>query len=112
MDVVHVDEPNLFEDIFPHHSVPRIVFDGPILEEIDGRVVRFDPRAVKTRDIHITDTTFRDGQQARPPYTAEQIARLYQMMHRLGGPEGVIRQSELVRMLVQMPRFASEVRPG
>lgn len=25
---------------------------------------------------------------------------------------GVIRQSELVRMLVQMPRFASEVRPG
>jgi hypothetical protein len=43
---------------------------------LDGRLVCIDPRDVKSRDIHITDTTFRDGQQARPPYTTEQTVRL------------------------------------
>ena len=42
----------------------------------------------------ITDTTFRDGQQARPPFTVKQIEDLYDFLHRLGGPHGVIRQSE------------------
>ena len=45
-------------------------------------------------DIWITDTTFRDGQQSREPYTTEQIVRLYEMLHRLGGPKGLIRQCE------------------
>ena len=35
--------------------------------------MEFDFRTAKSRDIHITDTTFRDGQQARPPYTIEQM---------------------------------------
>jgi isopropylmalate/homocitrate/citramalate synthase len=45
-------------------------------------------------DFWITDTTFRDGQQARPPYTPEQILKIYDMLHSLGGPKGIIRQSE------------------
>ena len=45
-------------------------------------------------EIWITDTTFRDGQQSRAPYTTEQIVRLYDYMHRLGGPKGKIRQCE------------------
>ncbi len=45
-------------------------------------------------EIWITDTTFRDGQQARTPYTVQQIATLYEMLHRLGGPNGKIRQCE------------------
>ena len=45
-------------------------------------------------DIWITDTTFRDGQQSRAPYTTEQIVRIYDYMHRLGGPKGKIRQCE------------------
>jgi len=89
-----VTEPNLIEELFPYDTVPRITFDGPIIEEIDGQQVRFDPRRVLTEDIHITDTTFRDGQQARPPYTVEQIVAVYDMLARLGGPHGVIRQSE------------------
>jgi isopropylmalate/homocitrate/citramalate synthase len=44
--------------------------------------------------IWITDTTFRDGQQSRAPYTPEQIADLYALLARLGGPHGMIRQSE------------------
>ena len=62
--------------------MPRIVFDG--------NVEPLDPAP----DFLITDTTFRDGQQARPPYTVGQIVDLFKMLHRLGGPHGVIRQSE------------------
>ncbi|MBW1787427.1 MAG: 2-isopropylmalate synthase [Deltaproteobacteria bacterium] len=94
MNLVDVEEPNLLEDIFRYDQIPRISFDGKIHEEIDGDTVHFDPADLLTRDIHITDTTFRDGQQARPPYTVEQIVKLYDMMSRLGGPRGIIRQSE------------------
>ena len=45
-------------------------------------------------EIWITDTTFRDGQQSRAPYTTEQIVKIYDYLHRLGGPNGKIRQSE------------------
>ena len=45
-------------------------------------------------EIWITDTTFRDGQQSRAPYTAEQIVKIYDYLHRLGGSNGKIRQSE------------------
>ena len=92
--MVDVDEPNLYEDIFDFDSVPLIKFDGKLYEEIDGQVVEFDPAEAVKRDIFITDTTFRDGQQARPPYTVEQTVKLYDMVAKLGGPNGVIRWSE------------------
>jgi isopropylmalate/homocitrate/citramalate synthase len=44
--------------------------------------------------MFITDTTFRDGQQARPPYTVQQITRLYDFLHELGGRSGLIRACE------------------
>ncbi len=44
--------------------------------------------------IWITDTTFRDGQQSRPPYKPEQIVHIFDLLHRLGGDSGVIKQSE------------------
>jgi isopropylmalate/homocitrate/citramalate synthase len=93
-ELVDVREPNLIEEMFPYHAVPRIAFEGKIVEDIDGRPVTFDPRRAMTEDIHLTDTTFRDGQQARPPYTVAQIVAVYDMLARLGGPNGVIRQSE------------------
>lgn len=74
--------PNLFRDIFPFVEIPRIDFDF--------QVVPYDP----PEEIFITDTTFRDGQQARPPYTPQQIADLYTFLHRMGGDTGRIRQSE------------------
>ena len=45
-------------------------------------------------EIWITDTTFRDGQQSTSPFTVEQIVELYKLLHKLGGPKGIIRQSE------------------
>src|ERR1035437_634554 len=92
--LVNVPQPNLLEDVFDYSLPPKIVFDGPVVEYIDGKSVTFDPQALKTRDIVITDTTFRDGQQARPPYTVEQMVKIYDMLAKLGGPNGVIRQTE------------------
>ena len=93
-DLIEVDEPNLLDEQFDYNLPPRIQFDGPLYEEIGDQLVRFDPEEALSRDLVITDTTFRDGQQARPPYTVEQQVRLYDMMARLGGPGGIIRQTE------------------
>ena len=89
-----IQKPNLIKEIFPHSAPPRILFEDKIRETIDGGEVEFDPQSVIDRDIHITDTTFRDGQQSRPPYTREQMTRIYSMLSKLGGKEGIIRQTE------------------
>ena len=77
-----IDEPNLYRDIYPYDEIPKVAFNH-------RRVPLSMPE-----DIWITDTTFRDGQQSRAPYTADQIVELYKMLHRLGGEKGKIRQSE------------------
>ncbi len=92
--LVDATEPNLLEDTFDYDLPPLIKFNGPIVEYIDGKPIEFDPQAAVKRDFFITDTTFRDGQQARPPYTLEQMVRIYDLMAKLGGPNGVIRQTE------------------
>ena len=92
--LVDATEPNLLEDTFDYSMPPLIKFDGPMVEYIDGEAIEFNPAEARTRDIHITDTTFRDGQQARPPYTVDQMVHLYDLMARMGGPNGVTRQTE------------------
>ena len=77
-----VDEPNLYRVIYPYDEVPKVAFNH-----------RRVPLAMPD-EIWITDTTFRDGQQSRAPYTADQIVHLYKLLNRLGGPKGIIRQSE------------------
>jgi citrate (Re)-synthase len=80
--LIDVEEPELFRNIFPYTEMVRVNFDH--------KIELIDP----PDEIYITDTTFRDGQQARPPFTVKQIEDLYDFMHRLGGPHGIIRQSE------------------
>lgn len=77
-----LDKPNLYKNIFPYTEVSKIVFDN--------ESVPMNP----AKEIFITDTTFRDGQQSRPPYTPEQIVSIFQLLSKLGGPNGVIRQTE------------------
>ena len=77
-----VEKPNVFRNMFPYSEIPKIPFNDRIV-----------PHNMP-KDIWITDTTFRDGQQSRAPYTTEQIVRIYDYMHRLGGPKGKIRQCE------------------
>ena len=80
--LIDVEEPNLMRDIFPYDQIPKTVFDGITVE------------ARPAPEIWMTDTTFRDGQQARTPFTAEQASTLFDLIHRLSGPNGIIRQSE------------------
>ena len=77
-----VKEPNVFHNLFPYDEIPKIAFNDRIV-----------PHNMP-ENIWITDTTFRDGQQSRAPYTTEQIVTIYDYLHRLGGPKGLIRQSE------------------
>ena len=77
-----VEKPNLYREIYPYDEIPKVAFNH--------RRVPFNMPA----DIWITDTTFRDGQQSRAPYTAKQIVDIYKMLSHLGGKNGLIRQSE------------------
>ncbi|OPY64601.1 MAG: 2-isopropylmalate synthase [Syntrophorhabdaceae bacterium PtaU1.Bin034] len=80
--LVDVESPELYRNVFPYTQMVRINFDH--------KIELIDP----PDEIFITDTTFRDGQQSRPPFTAQQIEDLFEFLHRLSGPNGVIRQSE------------------
>ena len=77
-----VKDANLYRDIFPYDEIPKIAFNH-----------RHVPLSMP-KDIWITDTTFRDGQQSRAPYSVRQIVDIYKMLHELGGERGLIRQSE------------------
>lgn len=77
-----VAEPNLYRQIFSYDTIPQIAFN-----------MRHVPEDMP-EEIWITDTTFRDGQQSVSPFTPDQIVHLFQLMNRLGGPRGIVRQSE------------------
>ncbi len=89
-----VKRPKLLKSTFPYSIPPRIRFEDKIKDTIDGREIEFDTPSVEKRDLFITDTTFRDGQQSRPPYSVEQTKKIFEMLSKAGGPQGVIRQSE------------------
>ena len=80
--LVDVKTPNVFRNLFHYDEIPKIAFNDRIV-----------PHCMPD-EIWITDTTFRDGQQSRAPYSTEQIVTLYDYFHRLGGPKGKIRQCE------------------
>ena len=77
-----VAEPNLYRDIFNYDEVPMVAFNH-------RRVPVNMPE-----EIWITDTSFRDGQQSIEPYSVKQIVDLYKLLSKLGGPYGIIRQTE------------------
>jgi len=77
-----VAEPNLYRELFDYESIPKVAFNN--------RVVPMNT----PDEIWITDTTFRDGQQSQSPFTVQQIVDLFRLLGKLGGPNGMIRQSE------------------
>jgi isopropylmalate/homocitrate/citramalate synthase len=81
-ELVDIREPNLYRETFPYTEFPKVRFDDQTV-----------PYNLPER-IWITDTTFRDGQQARPPYTPQQIQRIFDFLHEIDAGTGLIRQSE------------------
>ncbi len=78
-----VPDPNLYRDMYSYDTVPKVAFNH-------RRVPIGMPQ-----EIWITDTSLRDGQQSVEPYTVDQIVRLFKLMSKLGGPYGIIRQTEM-----------------
>lgn len=77
-----VAEPNLQRDIYSYGTIPKVAFNH-------RRVPMSMPE-----EIWITDTSLRDGQQSVEPYSVDQIVNIYKYLNRLGGPYGIIRQTE------------------
>lgn len=77
-----VEKANLYRELFPYSEIPRITFNH--------RQVPMN----MPEDIWITDTTFRDGQQSRVPYTTKQMVHIYDKLHEIDNDAGVIRQTE------------------
>lgn len=82
LKLADVQTPNLYRQIFPYSEFPKVTFDNNFVAPD------------MPEKIWITDTTFRDGQQSRPPYTPEQILRIYDFLHEIDGGTGLIRQCE------------------
>lgn len=81
-EVVDVKEPKLYKDMFPFKGAPKAVFDGVVINtNIPSK-------------LWISDTTFRDGQQSREPYSVEQITSLFKLLHDLGGKNGKVNYTE------------------
>lgn len=76
------EKPEFFREMFPYSETPKIAFNYRSVPE------------QMAEDIFITDTTFRDGQQSRTPYTTEQMVHIYKLLNKLGGSKGMIRQTE------------------
>ncbi len=77
-----VVQPNLQRDIYSYGTVPKVAFNH-------RRVPMNMPE-----EIWITDTSLRDGMQSVEPYTVDQIVNIYKLLSKLGGPYGIIRQTE------------------
>ena len=76
------ETPNLYRHLFEYDTIPKVAFNH-----------RFVP--MNTPDeIWMTDTTFRDGQQSTSPFTVKQVVDIFKLLHKLGGPKGLVRQSE------------------
>ena len=90
-----VAQPQLYRDVYPYDGVPKIPFNH-------RRVPMGMPE-----EIFITDTSFRDGQQSVEPYTPDQIVELYKLLSKLGGPKGIIRQTEF---FVYSPKDREAIR--
>ena len=77
-----IPAPNLLRDIYTEGEVPKVSFNH-------RRVPLNMPE-----EIWITDTSLRDGQQSVEPYSVDQIVNIYKLLNKLGGPFGIIRQTE------------------
>ena len=66
-----VARPNLHRQIFTYGKIPKIAFN-----------MRHVPMECP-KELFISDTTFRDGQQAMQPFKVKDIVELYKMLHKV-----------------------------
>jgi isopropylmalate/homocitrate/citramalate synthase len=79
IQINNTNAPNRHRDAYPVGAAPRVLADG----------------GLAARSLRITDTTFRDGQQAGEPFTLAAAVALHAVLARLDGGSGRIAQTEL-----------------
>ncbi|HHZ03313.1 MAG TPA: 2-isopropylmalate synthase [Tissierellia bacterium] len=79
---VDVIKPKLYKEVFPYDEIPKIKFNNIQL-----------PMNIP-ENIWITDTTFRDGQQAMTNMDTKQMVKLFDLLHELDNDSGIIKQTE------------------
>jgi len=77
---IEVMKPNLYKEVFPYDEIPKVKFNNIPMDIPE--------------DIWITDTTFRDGQQAMTNMHTEQMVKVFDFLHELDNESGIIRQTE------------------
>ena len=83
-------EPELYRDVFPYTHVSRIEFDDTFLV----------PRPADP--MFITDTTFPCTARGPDPLIpSSRSARIYDLLHKLGGKSGLIQASEFFHVFPQ-----------
>ena len=78
----NAEDANLFRNMYPYNSIPKLIFS------------QRDIPMNLPKQIFITDTTFRDGQQSVSPYSVEEIYDLFCLLNKLDNGSGIIKQSE------------------
>ena len=94
-----VAEPNLHRDVYSYGTIPKVAFNH-------RRVPMSMPE-----EIWITDTSLRDGQQSVEPYSVDQIVNIYKLLSKLGGPYGIIRQTEFFIYSKKPYNFLAHEKP-
>lgn len=92
---IEVMKPNLYKEVFPYDEIPKVKFNNIQL-----------PMDIP-EDVWITDTTFRDGQQAMTNMHTEQMVKVFDYLHELDNESGIIRQTEFF-LYTQKDRKAVE----
>lgn len=74
--------PNYFREMFEYHKVPRIIIDGVSID-------------VDMPDkLYISDSTFREGQQAVSYLGVEKVLKIFDYIHYIDKNSGTIKYSE------------------
>ena len=81
-EVLSRNAPNYFKDIFPYTSIPKIPFeDTPVSLDIP-------------ENLCISDSTFREGQQAISYIGEDNVERIFEYFHYIDNETGTIEYSE------------------
>ena len=99
-DLHDVETPNLYTEIYDYAEIPKVPFNH-----------RRVPLGMAD-EIFITDTSFRDGQQSRTPYSVDEIADLFKLLSRLGGETASYARRNFSRTANGIGRRSKNVSPS
>lgn len=78
-----INKPNYLRDIFSYKNFPKVIFNSKMI------------KTSIQKELYITDTTFRDGQQAICQLNLQETKELFILLSKLDNNSGIIRMTEM-----------------